>query len=272
MINISVVLYNNDYLQIKHLIQSVLKYDSNQIKCIYLIDNSESNILSQLSSLSDKINYIYLNQNIGYGSAHNIAIKHSIEDGVDYHVVTNPDISFDDDVLYKLKCHLDENIDVGLAMPDICYSDGTRQYLCKLLPSPLNLFARRFLPRMLTDRLDEKYNLLNYDYTKIMNVPYLSGCFMFLRMSVMKEIGLFDQRFFMYFEDTDITRRIHAKYKTIFYPEVTVYHGYNKESYKNFRLLCIHIIAAIKYFNKYGWFCDSERRLINDKFLANHKI
>lgn len=109
----------------------------------------------------------------------------------------------------------------------------------------------------------------------MMNVPYLSGCFMFLRVSVLKEVGLFDERYFMYLEDTDLSRRIHKKYKTIYYPFVHIIHEYSKGSYKNIKLLIYHIHSAIKYFNKWGWIFDKERREINTKVLReliNYKL
>jgi GT2 family glycosyltransferase len=82
---------------------------------------------------------------------------------------------------------------------------------------------------------------------------------MFIRTKIFKEIGLFDERFFMYLEDTDLCRRIGEKYKTIYYPEAIVYHEYAKGSYRSNELLKIHIESAIKYFNKWGWFSDKER-------------
>jgi GT2 family glycosyltransferase len=82
---------------------------------------------------------------------------------------------------------------------------------------------------------------------------------MFIKTKIFKEIGLFDERFFMYLEDTDLCRRIGEKYETIYYPEATVYHEYSKESYRNIKLLKIHIDSARKYFDKWGWFSDKNR-------------
>jgi len=102
-----------------------------------------------------------------------------------------------------------------------------------------------------------------------MNVPFLSGCFMFFRTQVLKDIGLFDENIFMYMEDIDINRRIHAKYKTIYYPNVSVYHEYERGSHKNLRLLRISIESSIKYFNKWGWFFDKQRNIMNNKILED---
>jgi GT2 family glycosyltransferase len=103
-----------------------------------------------------------------------------------------------------------------------------------------------------------------------MNIPYLSGCFMLLRTSVLKEIGFFDERIFMYIEDADLTRRIHQRYKTVFYPDATIYHNYAKGSYKNFKLMLYNMHGAIIYFTKWGWFFDKERVRINKHVLKKY--
>ena len=102
-----------------------------------------------------------------------------------------------------------------------------------------------------------------------MNIPILSGCFMFLRTEALEKVGLFDEHFFMYMEDFDLNRRIHCVYKTIFFPEAVVVHEYQKASYKNIKLLKAHIKSAIYYFNKYGWFFDKERKKANKKTLRD---
>jgi len=78
---------------------------------------------------------------------------------------------------------------------------------------------------------------------------------------------MFDERFFMYPEDIDLTRRIHRKYRTVFYPEVSVVHQHAQGSYSNVKLLFIHIRNMVRYFNKWGWFFDKERREINNEIL-----
>jgi len=88
---------------------------------------------------------------------------------------------------------------------------------------------------------------------------------MFLNYKILKEHNLyFDDRFFMYFEDFDLMRRIHKVSKTIFYPHVSIIHDHAKESYKSKKKLIQHIKSAIKYFNKWGWIFDKERKEMND--------
>ena len=65
----------------------------------------------------------------------------------------------------------------------------------------------------------------------------------------------------MYFEDWDLSRRIHKKYKTIYFPEASLYHHYNSGANKRFKLFLVFIKSAITYFNKWGWFFDSEKQI-----------
>ena len=122
------------------------------------------------------------------------------------------------------------------------------------------------LYEVITNRM-AKFELRESGYNRIMDVPYLSGCFMFLRTEALKESGLFDERFFMYPEDIDLTRRIHKNFRTVFYPEVSIVHHHAQSSYLNFKMLLVHTWNMIKYFNKWGWIFDKERRKINAKTL-----
>lgn len=269
MLTASVVIFNTDKSQIDSLLQSIKNSDC--IDRLYIIDNSPSSENEQFfknCSLSAIIQYIP-HENTGYGSSHNIAMKKSIELGADYHVVLNPDIRFDSDVLPKLCEYMNNNSDVVYILPKVIYPNGELQYLCKLLPTPSDLIFRRFLPKTAkTEKKNDRYVLKESGYNKIMNPPCLSGCFMFLRNSTLKENNIFfDDRFFMYFEDFDLIRRLHRVGKTIFYPDVSIIHDHEKESYKSKKMLMVHIKSAIKYFNKYGWFIDKERRLMNKRIL-----
>ena len=75
----------------------------------------------------------------------------------------------------------------------------------------------------------------------------------------------------MYMEDYDLCRRIGQKYKVIFYPEVEIIHKHGKASYKTRKMMMAHINSAIKYFNKWGWFFDKERKIRNKKCIKKYK-
>lgn len=271
MINISLVVYKNDDKIIRKTINSCL--ESPLIGRLYIVDNSPTDLLKEFKNLNERIEYIFNPSNFGYGTAHNIVIRKSIESGAKYHLVLNPDIYFDSGVLESLIDYMNNNEGVGLVMPKILYPNGEVQYLCKLLPTPIVVFGRRFLSfENFMNKINEIYELRFSGYDEIMEVPYLSGCFMFIRTNLLKKVGLFDEKFFMYFEDTDLCRRIGSVSKIIYFPKVYVYHKYEKGSYKNLKLLLFHIKSAIYYFNKWGWFFDVKRKTINKEHLRNYKI
>lgn len=270
MVTASIVLYNTPKSQIDVIMKSVI--DSQTIDTLFIIDNSSNDKWRILEKNNSFIHYIH-NDNIGYGASHNIAIKEAIYMGSDYHIVLNPDISFSSEVLPKLVEVMNSNSDIGYILPRVIYPDGELQYLCKLLPTPFDLIIRRFLPRInYLNILKDKYELRMSGYDKIINPPCLSGCFMFMRLSVLKEYNLlFDDHFFMYCEDFDLIRRIHRVAKTLYYPEVTIIHNHEKASYKTKKMLMVHIKSAIYYFNKWGWFFDKERRIMNKRILDEIK-
>ena len=268
MITASIVAYHTPLDELAHLLKCIIQ---SNIDNLYLVDNSSNDSLRELSNLSPKIVYIH-SDNLGFGHGHNIAIKKAIEKKADFHIVINPDIYWKGNAIEALTNYMDTHPDCGLVMPKVLYPNGDLQYLCKLLPTPMNLFGRRFLPfRGIQAKMDEKFELHFTGYDKEMEVPSLSGCFMFMRMDVLRKVGGFDERFFMYAEDLDLCRRIGEVSKTMYYPGISIYHAYGKGSYKNKKLLKYHICSVIKYFNKWGWFFDKKRRRINKECLNRLK-
>lgn len=264
MITASLVTYHTKPSYLERIIKCVLK---SSISKLYVIDNSKDDSLRQYTAGYGKVEYIK-SKNLGFGHGHNIGIKKAFEANAEYHVVINPDTYWNDNVIEELEKYMNEHTDCGQVMPKILYPNGETQYLCKLLPSPINLLGRRFIPfKGVQEKLNRRFELRDSGYNKIMEVPALSGCFMFLRTEVLKKVGIFDERYFMYTEDFDLCRRIGEVSKTMFYPYVSVYHEYEKGSYKNKKLLKFHIISAIKYFNKWGWAIDSKRRKVNKRCL-----
>lgn len=169
-----------------------------------------------------------------------------------YHLILNPDTSFGPEVLEQMVTYMDANSDIGLLSPLIRYPNGDIQYLCKQLPTPMDLIIRRFIPlKKWKERRNYQYEMRDTGYDRIMDVPSLSGCFMLTRLDVLAEIGGFDERFFMYLEDLDLCRRIGEVSRTVFYPEVEIVHEYTRGSRREVRLLWHHVVSALKYFWKW---------------------
>ncbi len=266
-VNLSIVLYQNDFKEIQSLIDLILKITV-PFK-LYLIDNSPSDGLRVLKT-DPRIEYIFNNGNLGYGAGHNIAIKESIEKKVPFHLVLNPDVKFEQQVIEKLLAYSQSDKSIGNVLPKVYYENGDLQRIVKLLPTPFDVVGRRFFgKRKWAIRRNDLYELKRFDYKTALNAPCLSGCFMLLRTEALEKVGLFDEKFFMYFEDFDLNRRIHRHYKTMFYPEVSITHGYRRESTENRFLLKKQIESAIYYFNKWGWLFDKERERFNIQALED---
>ncbi|MFV8327790.1 glycosyltransferase [Flavobacterium sp. ZS1P14] len=267
-ITASVVLYNNDFDEISRLLRCLAV---SKLAKIFIVDNSLSDRLISICS-SDKIIYIHNPTNPGFGAAHNKAIKNAIDSGSNYHFIINPDIYFEGDVISPMIDYMKNDTTIGMMMPQILNLDGTVQNLPKLLPSPLNILWRKIKkPEMAYQKFINEYELRKVPKELIYNAPILSGCFTLLNLKAIKEIGFYDDTYFMYFEDWDLSRRMHVKYKTIYFPEVSVYHGYDSGANKSSKLFKIFINSAIVYFNKWGWFFDSDRKEINKRALAQFK-
>lgn len=267
MISASIVLYNSDSAVIESALTAF--FQSNiEIATFYLIDNSPKDALRFLS-YHPKVEYIHNPSNPGFGAGHNIALQRAVDLGTSYHFVINPDVSFNASVIMEMVEFMEENSDVGMLMPKILNDDSTVQFLPKLLPSPLCLIKRIIFRRMGRFKsFVEKYEMREFSHNSIMNVPVLSGCFTLFRLSVFSTVGFYDDKFFMYFEDWDMSRRVHQQYRTIYYPHSSVIHGYESGAGKNYKLFFVFIQSAIHYFNKWGWIFDRGRNRINKSAIA----
>lgn len=263
----SIVTYNTDIVLLRKVISSIT------VNCVdfklFVINNSPTDILREMVRGDDRIEYIYNNHNVGFGAGHNIAIRRAIEMGGKYHFVVNPDIFFEENVISRMVDFMDENEGIGMMMPKILYPDGRIQYLPKLLPFPISLLLRKLKrPKCIYERFIRRYEMRDVPDGVIYNPPILSGCFSLLNLKVIQEIGGYDEHFFMYFEDFDLSRRVHEKYKTLYFPFVSVYHCYEAGANKEMKLFKIFVNSAVRYFNKWGWFWDSKRKKINARVIS----
>lgn len=263
MLNISIVLYHPQWEQeVLPLVEELLRVRN--LQKLYLLDNSETKAESRnMPMKSAKVRYMHMPENVGYGRAHNVALRESAFAEIPLHLVMNSDIRVKAEDVDAMHDWMLLNPEVGQLMPRVVNPDGSPQYLAKRLPSPLDVFGRRFLPQWMMTKRNRCYELRDLDLSRPINAPYLSGCFMLLRTKAAVEAGLFDERYFMYPEDIDLTRSIYRNYLTLYYPEWTIVHAHAQASYKNKHMLWIHIQNMCRYFNKYGWFCDRERRMFN---------
>ena len=267
MLNVSIVTYHTDTDELADCLRSL---DSPLVDHIYVVDNAADAAMEKFCMRHAKVSYIS-SRNGGYGAGHNQALVKSLDSTVPFHLVLNSDVSFNPSVLAAAIKFMEDNVDVALIHPRLRYPDGREQLTARLLPTPLDVFSRRFLPAFMFRARDRRYTLAWTDRSAAMDVPYVQGSFMLMRCAALRRVGLFDTRFFMYPEDIDLTRRLHRHYRTLYWPDIEAVHKHRASSYANLRMLWIHSRNMIRYFNKWGWFFDRERRRMNRRLVGSLK-
>lgn len=258
MVNVSIVTYHVDLDELGRCLDSLA---GSCIGVITVVDNASE---EQVRRFADERRVRYVaSANVGYGAANNVAIRRTLDDGTPYHLVLNSDVRFEPEVLQAMVDFMDSHPDVGLLHPALVYPDGSLQYTARALPTPFDLIIRRFVPSGWFGRSRDRYLLKHVDRSRPFEAGYVQGSFMLMRASVLDVAGLFDERFFMYPEDIDLSRRIAQTAKVVCNPAFTVIHDHRAASYHNGRMLRIHIVNMVRYFNKWGWLFDRARRATN---------
>ena len=191
--------------------------------------------------------------NIGYGPGNNLVIEQTQSD---YHIVINPDLFVEPDALSQAIVFMQSNPDVGLLTPAVFGEDGERHYLCKRNPTLFIMFLRGFAPAWVRSIFHAKLEAFemrecNYD-AQIDAIQFPTGCFMFFRTARLRELGGFDGRFFMYFEDADIGRRMLRVARVVYVPTVKVVHRWARDSQRSWKMRWVFIWSALTYWKKWG--------------------
>ncbi|WP_248320372.1 MULTISPECIES: glycosyltransferase family 2 protein [unclassified Caballeronia] len=225
---------------------------------LYLINNGTDDgfDLSAFAREAARQTHVIEGQgNVGYGRGHNLAIERASSR---YHLILNPDIELDADALTHALTFMDAHPEVGLLSPQIIEDDGSRQYLCRRYPTVFDLFIRGFLPRSM--RKPFKARLARYEMRDVIgdkdivwDPPIVSGCFMLFRTEVLKKLGGFDPRYFLYFEDYDLSLRTHDVARVAYVPSVRVLHHGGDAAGKGWTHIKLFMASAYKFFSRFGW-------------------
>jgi GT2 family glycosyltransferase len=194
--------------------------------------------------------------NPGYGRAVNRLVVR-LGQLPPYIGVLNTDLSWSAGTFEQLLGWLQQHPEVNLAVPQILDEAGTPQKLCKHHPTVLGLFSRRFLPDLLKPawlkRYDRWYVMADQNYQQVFEAPYLSGCCMLVKSEAFRRAGGFDERFFLYLEDADLTRSLARDGRCVHLPVAGVVHGWGRGNYRNVGLMAVNLASAWHYFRKWGW-------------------
>lgn len=246
----SIVTYNNSEIIIR-AVNSILNNTSG-IHVIISDNGSTDSTVENIKRIfggNSRVTLLENGKNLGYGVGNNRTLPHL---NSDYHVIVNPDIEIRDDVITRMACFMDNNPQVSVLSPRVLFPDGREQLLPKRNPSLRALIQRRIAPNKLFAS-SNRYIMGDLDLTKNQELEVATGCFMLTRTSLIKAEKGFDPRFFMYFEDYDLSKRL-EKYGIILYnPDFVVYHDWERAGVKSAKYMMIQLHSMIKYFNKWGW-------------------
>lgn len=247
-ITISVVTYNNmDTIQ--KCIDSLYQYSMKPDMRFFVIDNGSIDGTKEWVERNyPDICLIQSPNNIGFGKAHNLVIPFL---GEGYHFIINPDIEIKEDVVTPIVQYMNENPEVHIVTPEIRNPDGSVQYLPKNNPTIRYLMLSK-VPGF--HHLRRQYTRQGENMTVPTDIEFCTGCFFCIRSQTYKAVGGFDDRYFMYFEDADLSREIRKRgSRLIYYPSVNVCHAWKRENVKKVRGVKREVRSMVQYFNKWGW-------------------
>lgn len=218
---------------------------------LYIVDNgSTDGTVDFIKKNYPQVELVETGENLGFGKGHNRVLNMI---NSKYHIIINPDITIREDVVRLIRDYFNSHEDVGIVSPKICFPDGRLQILGKRNPKISYLVASRMRNGKEPGKLLREYSMLDTGLDTEMDIDVASGCFLAIRTDIFKSIGGFDDRYFMYFEDYDLSRTVKAVSRVRYYPQAVIYHEWGRESKRNTKLKIIHVSSMMKYFIKWSF-------------------
>ena len=248
-VSIIVVTHNSQPVLIPFL-ESLSIALSNITAQVIVIDNaSQDGTLDVIKSRYPQAQLIENNENIGFARAVNQGAKLAQSEWL---LLLNPDLELESDCIRNLIEQASSYKDIGLATGRIKFPDGSFQSVCRNLPTLGNLIFSRgfFLSRIFSK--SQAYTLPDYDNNT--PVPAVAGTMMLTRRSIWEQLGGFDERFFMFMEDTDLSKRaIEIGLINQYLPSATAIHKWGRgSSISHQRRRYYHHLSLWHYFRKHN--------------------
>ncbi len=251
MLDIVIVNWNSKHL-VRECVASILNSSSTKIlNKIILIDNASTDKSLENLPISDKLICIQNSENKGFSYACNQGFKSST---ATYCLLLNPDARVYSETILSSYTWMEENKDTGILGVQLLDQNNSIAVSCARFPTPLHFFydatgLSRILPKVFTPGT----LMLDWDHTESKFVNQVSGAYMFIRSSVFKTIGYFDERFFVYFEELDFSKRyLDIGGKIFFNSSIRAFHEGKgtTESVKAFRLF-LFLRSKLQYGKKH---------------------
>jgi GT2 family glycosyltransferase len=255
-VSASLVLFNNEG-EAERAVGTLLSHNSNPGLQVYVVDNgSTDECLEHILSVHPQVHGIETGENIGFGGGHNKVLPLISSK---YHAFVNPDIVFEYDTLSSIVSFMEANPQIVLVVPRLLDENHVEQNVAKIKPHPKHLLAGRYLDhgRPFTTWRRE-YTWSDRELTVPTDIEVSSGAFFVIRTDVLKAIGGFDERFFLYFEDFDMGLRARKHGRVVYDPYDYVIHQWERGYMSDNDLFKIELKSMLKFFRKWGWFSPRE--------------
>ncbi|BAY34691.1 putative glucosyltransferase [Nostoc carneum NIES-2107] len=243
---------------IESCLSTIKKYYPNTGKIVVYDNASVDNCPQILDEFSRKYPKTFIGikgqQNLGFAKGNNRAVEASPSK---IYVLVNPDVTFKPEVITQLAGTLNSAKDIAIVCPQLVYLDRSVQPSIRRFPT----FTYLFLKQLLGETLQSILHPFDYYYSQMprpqkpVEINWAIGAFMMVSGEYIAKYGLFDERFFLYFEDVSLCLDAWQNgYRVLFQPEVSALHLYQRSSTSSLfnYLRFVHIISALKFFAKYN--------------------
>ena len=251
-----IVTYNEEEM-IEDCISSILQYTKNLDFTLYVSDNdSKDRTVEIIKEKFPQVIILENKRNGGFGDGHNKILEQLDSE---FHVVINPDIILKENTIEVLVNYLKLHENTAMVTPKILNEDGSEQHLPKRNPRFSYVILSKFRPFRYYRRI---YTRQDEQISEPTAVEFCTGCFFVIRTKVMRQLGGFDKRYYMYFEDADLSREVRSLgYDVIFYPMVKAVHMWRRENTKSLKGIFRFLTSMVKYFCKWGGKSEKKRKM-----------
>lgn len=219
---------------------------------VYLVDNTpEDDTAGQIRWKHPGVNVLPQEKNLGFGRGNNAVLP---ELRSEYHLLVNPDVTFDADLVRRMVEYMDKTPGCVILTPRVLNEDGTEQYLPKMQPT-IHYLLGGFLERFggVFTRWRREYTMADRSIRMPVKVEFATGCFLMIRTEDFRQMKGFDERFFLYQEDSDLSRRAMNRGNIIYHPDMTVTHAWQRENTRSLRGIRRQVTSILKFFLKWGF-------------------
>lgn len=219
---------------------------------LYVVDNSpEDPMAERIRWQCPGAHILPQTSNLGFGRANNVALPLLKSR---YHIMVNPDVTFPPDLISRMVAYMDAHPEITILTPRVFNHDGTEQFLPKMQPT---------IKYLLGGRLEKlggpfrrwrcEFTLADQDVATPISVGFATGCFLMIRTSVFRQLKGFDPRFFLYQEDSDLSRRAMGIGPIVYHPEMCITHAWARENTRTLKGNLRQVTSIFKFFMKWGW-------------------